>query len=212
MSSPAIKAASPIPTIRHNEVRDLTAKLLTEIHVCHDVATEPPLQPITGESVTGSSAITEDGARLDVVASGFWGGCYERAFFDVRVFNPYAPSNRQPLPTCYRKYENIKMRAYEHRAREVEHSTFTPLVMSLTGGLGNAATVCYKRLASMLSSKSDRPCSSTIAWIRCALSFSLLRSSIQSIRGARSSLGHAMKHPIPPIDLITSEAGLTSHP
>ena len=108
--------------------------------------------------------------------------------------------------------ETIKMRAYEHRVWEVEHSTFTPLVMSFTGGLGNAATVCYKRLASMLSSKRDRPYSSTIAWIRCALSFSLLRSFIQSIRGARSSLGHAMKHPIPPIDLITSEVGLTSHP
>ena len=67
--------------------------------------------------------------------------------------------------------ETIKMRAYEHRVQEVEHSTFTALVMSLTGGLGNVATVCYKRLASMLSSKRDRPYSSTIAWIRCALSF-----------------------------------------
>ena len=33
------------PTIRHNEVRDLTASLLTE--VCHNVATEPSLHPIT---------------------------------------------------------------------------------------------------------------------------------------------------------------------
>ena len=29
------------PTIRHNEIRDMTASLLTE--VCHNVATEPPL-------------------------------------------------------------------------------------------------------------------------------------------------------------------------
>jgi len=42
---------------------------------------------------------------------------YERAFFDVRVFNPYAPSNRQPLATCYRKHENIKKRAYEQRVK-----------------------------------------------------------------------------------------------
>ena len=33
------------PIIRHNEVRDLTATLLTE--VCHNVATEPALQPIS---------------------------------------------------------------------------------------------------------------------------------------------------------------------
>ena len=146
-----------------------------------------------------------------MAASGFWGGQYERAFFDVRVFNPYAPSNRQPLATCYRKHENIKKRAYEQRVREIEHSSFTPLVLSLTGGLGKAATVCYKRLASMLSSKHDQPYSSTIAWIRCALSFSLLRSSIRCIRGARSTVGHAMRQPVPPIDLVTSEAGLSCH-
>ena len=35
------------PSIRHNEVCDLTACLLTE--VCHDVRVEPHLQPLTGE-------------------------------------------------------------------------------------------------------------------------------------------------------------------
>ena len=34
------------PSIRHNEVRDLTATLLTE--VCHDVCVEPDLQPLGG--------------------------------------------------------------------------------------------------------------------------------------------------------------------
>ena len=33
----------------------------------------------------------------DVAAIGFLGSPFERALFDVRVFNPYAPSNRQPL-------------------------------------------------------------------------------------------------------------------
>ncbi len=33
------------PTIRHNDIRDITASLLTE--VCHNVATEPPLQPLS---------------------------------------------------------------------------------------------------------------------------------------------------------------------
>ena len=41
------------PSIRHNEIRDLTAKLLTE--VCNDVCTEPDLQPLTGEVLTGAS-------------------------------------------------------------------------------------------------------------------------------------------------------------
>ena len=37
-------------TIRHNEVCDLTAQLLTE--VCSSVSVEPPLQPFSGETFT----------------------------------------------------------------------------------------------------------------------------------------------------------------
>ena len=113
------------------------------------------------------------------------------------MFNPHAPSNRQSLNACYRKHENIKKRAYEQRIREVEHGTFTPLVMSLTGGLGNAATVCYKRLASLLCAKWNQPYSSTMAWIRCRLTFSLLRSAIQCIRGARSGGGTPAENSTP---------------
>ena len=60
------------PSIRHNEVRDITASLLTE--VCHDVLIEPHLQPITGELMSHRMANTEDQSRLDIAASGFWGG------------------------------------------------------------------------------------------------------------------------------------------
>ena len=60
------------PSIRHNEVRDTVGSWLSE--VCNDVCIQPNLQPITGETLTGASAITEDGARLDIAANGFWGG------------------------------------------------------------------------------------------------------------------------------------------
>ena len=95
----------------------------------------------------------------------------------MRVFNPHAPSNGQPLAACYRKHENSKKRAYEQRVHEIEHGSFTPIVLSLTGGLGKAATTCYKRLTSMIAEKQDLPYSTTISWIRCLLSFSLLRSA-----------------------------------
>ena len=187
-------------------MRDLTANLMAD--VCHDVCIEPTLQPITGELLTGASAITDDGARLDIAVNGFWGGRHERAFFDVRIFNPHAPSNRQPISTCYRKHENLKKRSYEQRVREIEHGSFSPLVLSATGGLGNAATICYKRLASMIAAKRDSPYSSTMSWMRCALSFSLLRSAIQCIRGSRSAVGKGAKQLVPPIDLVMSEANL----
>ena len=82
--------------------------------------------------------------------------------------------------------------------------TFTPLVFSATGGMANEATVFYKRLASCLAMKWDQSYSSTLSWLRCRLTFSLLRSAIQCIRGARSSCGRAAKSP-PPIDLAISE-------
>ena len=62
-----------LPSIRHNDIRDLTANLLTE--VCSNVSIEPSLQPLTGEILNhrSSNIYTEEGARLDVCAQGFWG-------------------------------------------------------------------------------------------------------------------------------------------
>ena len=192
------------PTLRHNEIRDLTVNLLTE--ACSEVCIEPNLQPVTPEQLSGATANTQDGARLDVSANGVWGGRHEKTYFDVRVFNPHAPSNRsQSLPTCYRKHEREKKRAYEQRIREVEHSTFTPLVFSAAGGMGREATCFYKRLASMLAQKWDSPYSSTLCWLRCRISFSLIRSAIQALRGARSSQGHAARLPVA-LELTIAEA------
>ena len=110
----------------------------------------------TGETFRGASANVQDGARLDIAADGFWGGHFERAFMDVHVFNPYAASNQhQQQSAVYRKHENEKKRTYEQQIREIEHGSFTPLVMLSTGELGNSATAFYKGLASMLALKWD---------------------------------------------------------
>ena len=102
---------------------------------------EPTLQPITGETFSAMSANKEDGARSDIAADSFWGGRFERTFFDVRVFNCHAPSNQTPtLSSCY---EN-KRRECELRICEVERASFTPIVLSSTGGMGNMATTTHK--------------------------------------------------------------------
>ena len=96
------------PTIRHNELRDFTATLLTE--VCHNVAKEPHLQPLTGEQMTLRSSITTDAARVDIRASGFWTASQD-AYFDVRAFHPNAPSNHSgSLSSSYKKHEDLKKR------------------------------------------------------------------------------------------------------
>ncbi len=62
----------------------------------------------------------------------------------------------------------------------------------------------------MLAEKRDQPYSNTLAWMRCKLSFALLRSAIQCIRGARSAGGRAFKHDdVPPIDLVVAESNIS---
>ena len=82
------------PIIRHNNVRNLTAKLMSE--VCHDVQVEPQIQPLSGELLHHKTAKHENDARVNIRAAGFWGCHHHRSFFDVRVFNPFAEPNQSP--------------------------------------------------------------------------------------------------------------------
>ena len=81
-----------LPSLRHNELRDFTSSLLSEI--CSDVSIEPELQPLTGESMNLKTANVTDEARLDVKARGFWGSTSTKDYFDIKVFNPHARSYR----------------------------------------------------------------------------------------------------------------------
>ena len=54
------------PSIRHNEIRNITAHLMSE--VCHNMGIEPTLQPLSGETMSYQTANSTDGARLDVKA------------------------------------------------------------------------------------------------------------------------------------------------
>ena len=86
-------------SIRHNELRDITADLLTE--VCHNVLIEPPLLPLNGESLYHQTAITEDNVRDNIVMSDFWSSC-QHSFLDVCVFNPFTSSYiKSPLKACH---------------------------------------------------------------------------------------------------------------
>ena len=90
---------------------------------------EPRLLPLSGEALPLRSANTDDQARLDIEAYGFWGSHHERALFDVRVFNPFPRSYMtSPIGTTYRRHERAKVQEYEQRVREIEWAPFTPLV------------------------------------------------------------------------------------
>ena len=174
-----------LPIHRHNDIRDLTTSLMSEVSTSTE--TEPQLQPLSGESLSRRSAIAQDDSRLDIRCRGFWQSGQD-AFFDVRVFNPLAASDwNATLSSVYRRHEQEKRREYDQRVQEVEHGTFAPLVFAASGGMGPSTTIAYKRLASLLASKRGHPYATTMRWLRCRISFSLLRSAITAIRGTRPS-------------------------
>ena len=194
---------------RHNEIRDFTANVLTE--VCHGVCVEPTLQELNGESLPHATTNSDDGARLDICAHGFWGDRFRRAFFDVSFFYLNAPSyHNLQLSAVYRRHENEKKRNYEATVREVEHGSFTPLVFCTSGGLSMLATAVYKRLASQIAIKRDQPYSKVISWLRCHLCFSLLRLLVTATMGTQASVGCASID-VAAVDLAVRVGRIASH-
>ena len=174
------------PTIRHNEVRDLVGELLTE--VCHAVAVEPQLTPLSGEVFTAASANTADDARADIRARGFWTRAQD-AFFDIRIFHPDAVSySARPLHALLLHHEQQKKLQYSERIINVERGTFSPLVVLTTAGAASPECARFlKHLCGLLANADRMPYAQSVAYVRCRLSFALLRSAVMCVRGSRSA-------------------------
>ena len=197
-----------MPIRRHNEVRNLLASCLRKAGC--DTTIEPLLQPLSGEVFHRRTTTTDQDARLDIKASGFWGEGSEKAFLDVRVFNPLAPSYRSlPIPSAYLRHEKEKRDRYEERVREVERAAFTPLVFAATGGASRLTTSFLKRLAACMADQSGEAYSTTMAWLRAPLAFSLLRSAVASLRSSQRRVAVDSEDLQP--GLAIGQAGTCSH-
>ena len=119
----------------------------------------------------------------------------------------HARSNRSaPHTTVYRRHEKEKRRCYEERVREVEHATFMPVVLSASGGMVRAATSLYRRIALLRAERRKEQYSHVISYIRCRLSFALLRSCIMCLRGSRGLFRErSVRHP-ESAELVVAEA------
>lgn len=160
---------------RHNELRDIEAERVKM--VCYDVEVEPGLQPVTGEELNRGANQSHD-ARLDVHARGFWEQ-QTSACFDIRVCHPHADSYKDlTLKQLYKQQENEKKRKYASRILEVEQGTFTPLIFSTTGGMGEECARYHARLAELLAITKGETYSTTVSWIRAKVSFALLRGAL----------------------------------
>ena len=111
----------------------------------------------------------------------------QRAFFDVRVFNPQAQCYQdRTLADAYRANEEEKKREYNERVLQVENRTFTPLVFCASGGMAPECSAFYKQLAILIAEKRGQSVAIVSSWVRTRLSFALLRSALLCVRGTRN--------------------------
>lgn len=145
-------------------------------------------QPITGETFPNGSAF-----QCNIGYPSWWlrGRIFERAFFLMRGF--LTPSNKLSTPTNHTK-----------SAREIEYATFTPLVMSSTWSLGQAASTINKRPEQPYNGSS-----------RTAPSWA--GSDVYHLYHIQSSYvwwwqGHGIWYQDIPINLVTSESQVPQQP
>lgn len=171
-------------TIQHNEVRDVLATCMREAgHLSVEV--EPQLQPLSGEVFDFKSANKEEDARSDIKCTGFWRPM-RQAFFDVKIVSPLARSYASLEPAqLFRMAEKAKIREYSERIHQVEHADFSPLVFTTAGGMAPQSHLVVKRIAEKISEKQDLHLSIVSGWLRCRLSFALLRTTLMCLRGTR---------------------------
>ena len=99
---------------------------------------EPNLDPLSGEELDYKSANRRPDARSDVRVRGFWGNRQD-AFFEFRVFNPFASSYAsKSVDAMFSSVSQKRKRKYGDRIIRVDNGSFTPMVLASTGGTGNA--------------------------------------------------------------------------
>ena len=110
-----------------------------------------------------------------------------------QIFEPevYGGEPRMPSSThmtsekIYKKHENEKKREYNSRIMNIEHATFTPLVFSTNGGAGPECEMFHKHIAQLISDKTGERYGHVMSYIRCKLSFLILRACLTCLRGSR---------------------------
>ena len=169
--------------IQHNEVRDVMAQVMRDAGYT-TVETEPKLQPLTGEVFDLHSANKKSEARSDIKCLGFWSEL-RQAYFDVNVVSPFEKVIHPAQ--LFKQSEAAKIREYRERILNVEHGDFTPLVFTCTGGIAPQSHFVLKKLAERLSTKKNISESVVSGWLRCRISFALLRTTLLCVRATRRS-------------------------
>ena len=164
--------------LRHNEIRDALGDLASL--VWKDVERER-------ESVIREYNAQDETPAL--IADLFCRGVYVRqggASFDIRVSDIDAISyqNRSPMSVLH-SAEVEKKTKYSDACQE-RHMSFTTLVVSVDGMLVLEFVSFLRRIGEVSSNKWEKPYIKTLNWVKCRLSFAVVRASSVCFRGTRT--------------------------
>ena len=172
--------------------------------VCHDVCVEPSLQPITGECSRTPLRflMMEPDERLRQMGLGAVAPREPSSMW--RFSTPMLLQTDNPSPPSI---ENTKTKRKELTSKEFAKVS---MVLSLLwshhfpSGLGNAASVCYKCLASLIFVKRDIP-----SWLGSDVAYHF--SFFAHLSGVLAQkIGHAVKQQFPPLDRVSSDVRFSS--
>ena len=103
------------------------------------------------------------------------------------MFNPSAKRYaNQEFRKSYEVNEKEKKKQCNERILQVKHRTFTPLVISATGGMGHENQKFYARPSEMISEKRKENYTTVASWLRRKISFALANPLCTYLRGSRS--------------------------
>ena len=169
---------------------------------------EPKLLPVTDETFNFRTANAKKDARLDIKAKGFWRRG-QTAFFDVRVTHVNSGTNTgKSTKTIFREHEASKKREYMQRVLDIEHASFTPLVFSTNGGMGEEGQRFVAALSDKLACKQNESYSDVITWMRVRLSVEIMRSALLCVRGSRTPFRQASNNIAEDFRLANIESGV----
>ena len=128
------------------------------------------------------------------------------AFFDGNMFSPFAKSHKGTrLETLFKNMEEKKKDKYNDRVIKVEHGTFTPIVLSAYGGFMRESSSFLSKLVEKIAEKQDTERSVVANYIRSKVSYELVRSQVECIRGSRS-LRKRMQVDVKEMEVVNSVA------
>ena len=169
--------------MRHDKQKLLFAENCGKVY--NDVEVEPELDQLAGEVLDLKTANRSDEARSDVRVGGFWGK-KQNAFFEHRVFYPFAKSHlSDSISNNYRTIASKRRNEYLQRITDVDNGSFTPMIMSTSGTMGPEMTIAVKYLAGRIAEKTHEPYQKVVSVLRCQFAFAAMRSALVCLRGSR---------------------------